>query len=342
EWVFSHMKSEDSVEAETLLKYEVEQAGRIMSLEFFSMNENATVFEAFTSLKQSYDAETIYIIYVVDDRNHLIGVVSLRDLLKKPNHLTMKEIMVSEIISVHAEMDQEEVASIVERYNLTAVPVVNHKNQLLGVITVDDIIDIIRSEATEDIMKLAGTTEDELTIQSPFKSFFRRMPWLMVSFVGGWLTIHSNMFFETKLPNIQFIYFITIIAGMGGNVASQASTVIVRGLATGKILVSELWQVLFREMSTGILLGLFFGILLGIVASLEFREISLIGICVGGGILGSMLIAATVGSLMPIMFQRINVDPAVATGPFVTTSIDNLGLISYFGLTMLIIRLFGT
>jgi magnesium transporter len=338
EWVLSHMTFENSKEAETLLKYNEKKAGRIMSLEFFNVNEHTTVLEAFSELKQSHDAETIYNIYVTDERNHLVGVASLRELLTKANHLTMKEIMNPNVISIPAIMDQEDVANIVERYNFTSVPVVNAKNQIIGVITVDDIIDVIRSEATEDIMKLAGTTEDELLLQSPIKGFLRRMPWLLVSFFGGMLTIQSNIFFEKRLPYVEFIFFITIIAGMGGNIASQSSTIVVRGLATGKILVNELWEVLFREVTIGLLLGLFFGGLLGVVSSVQFSTIPMMGVCVGVGMIGSMLVAATVGSLMPILFQRLNVDPAVATGPFVSTTIDNLGLISYFGCTILIIK----
>jgi len=335
-WVFTHMKAEDTEEAETLLQFNEEEAGRIMSLEFFSMHENATVMEAYNVLKESHDVEMVYYIYIIDDRNHLVGVCSLRDLLTKPNQAAMKEIMKPLVISVPGEMDQEEVANIVERYNLSAVPVVNTQNQIIGIITVDDVIDIIRSEATEDIMKLAGTTEEEFGVQSPYRGFLRRMPWLLVSFFGGMFTIQINMYFLERIPHTALIAFVTVIAGMGGNIASQSSTIVVRGLATGQILVTELWEVLRREVSIGILLGLFFGTLLGISATLQFSEVSLIGLSVAVGMIISMFIAATVGSLMPIIFQRLNVDPAVATGPFVSTTIDNLGLMGFFTSTMLI------
>lgn len=339
EWVFNHMESEDSKEAENLLKYDEDQAGRIMTTDYFSMDEDATVFDAFTTLKEEVDAETIYYLYVTDSRNHLVGVVSLRELLTKPNHVVLKEIMETEIISFNVTLDKEEVAKAVERYNFSVVPVVDHKNRLLGIITVDDVIDVIRSEATEDIMKLAGTTEGEFSLQSPYRGFMRRMPWLLVSFFGGMITIQSNLFFSGKIPYIELLAFITVIAGMGGNIASQSSTIVVRGLATGKILVTELWEVLLKEVSIGILLGTFFGFLLGIVSALQFDNYLIIGISVGFGMFTSMIIAAFIGSLMPIVFQRFNIDPAVATGPFVTTTIDNLGLLSYFSSTLLIIRM---
>ena len=338
-WVFSNMETEDSQEAATLLQYSDEVAGRIMTTEFFSIHEDKTVFEAFNALKGSHDAELIYYIYVVDEYQHLIGVVSLRDLLTKPNHFAMKNIMKTGIISIPVTMDQEKVASVVERYNLMAVPVVDEKNRLVGIVTVDDVIDVIRSEATEDIMKLAGTTEEEFSLQSPYKGFIRRMPWLLVSFAGGMLTIQSNLFFSARISHMELMAFITIIAGMGGNIASQSSTIVVRGLATGKIMVVELWEVLFKEISIGILLGMFFGILLGIVSALQFRDFTAIGISVAIGMLSSMIIAAAVGSLMPIVFQRLHIDPAVATGPFVSTTIDNLGLLSYFGTTVAILKI---
>ncbi len=344
DWLLSNMATEDSEEAATLLQYSDEVAGRIMTTEFFSVHEDKTVFEAFNALKESkesHEAELIYYVYVVDDYRHLIGVASLRDLLTTPNHVAMKDIMKTGIISIPVTMDQEKVASVVERYNLMAVPVVDDKNRLVGIVTVDDVIDVIRSEATEDIMKLAGTTEEEFSLQSPYKGFIRRMPWLLVSFFGGMLTIQSNLFFSKQISQMELMAFVTIIAGMGGNIASQSSTIVVRGLATGRIMAAELWEVLFKEVSIGILLGIFFGLLLGIVSAFQFRDFSAIGISVGVGMLSSMIIAATIGSLMPIVFQRLHIDPAVATGPFVSTTIDNLGLLSYFGTTILILRMLG-
>jgi len=197
---------------------------------------------------------------------------------------------------------------------------------------------VLRSEATEDIMMQVGTTEDEFRLQSPLKGFRRRMPWLLVSFFGGMLTIQTNIYFAGLIHQVEFLAFITVIAGMGGNIASQSSTIVVRGLATGKILVGELWEVLIKEVSIGAMLGLFFGLLLGGLASLQFSQISMIGLSVMAGMIFSMLIAACVGSLLPMIFQRFQIDPAVATGPFVSTTIDNLGLLGYFGSVYLILR----
>lgn len=326
----------ESVKA--LYQHEEDTAGRIMSPDFFSLSEEITVLDAFTLLKKSHDAEMIYYIFVVDTRNHLIGVVSVRDLLSKPNHLKMLEIMDTDVISVPVQMDQEDVARLVERYNLSAIPVVDGKNKLVGLITVDDVIDIIREEATEDIMKLAGTSEEEFSVPSAWQSFLRRMPWLLVSFFGGLLTIQSMSYFTILIPDVILLAFVPIIAGMGGNIGSQSSTIIVRGLATGKILVSELWEVMFREMLTGVLLGGFFGLILGIFAEVQFTSVGLIGLMVAVGMAFSMLIAATIGSLMPMIFEKFNIDPAVATGPFVSTTIDNIGLIGYLGSTLLMVK----
>ncbi|MDT8445267.1 MAG: magnesium transporter [bacterium] len=338
EWVLLQMPKKDSQELDLLMQYEDEQAGRIMSTSYFSIHEDATVFETFAALRQSVEAELIYNIYVIDDRRHLVGVFSLRELLTQPNHLQVKEFMNEQVISVLDEMDREEVANKVERFSLAAVPVVNDHRQLVGIITVDDVIQVIRTETTEDIMKLAGTTDAEYSLPSAFRGFLRRMPWLLVSFFGGMLTIQTNLFFASKLPHIELLAFVTIIAGMGGNIASQSSTIVVRGLATGKILTSELWEVLTRETLTGLLLGLFFGLALGVLASFQFSELALIGLSVSVGMIFSMLVAAVVGALIPILLERLNIDPAVATGPFVTTTIDNLGLLGYFASTLLILN----
>lgn len=340
QWAFDHMDDEVSADAELLLEYEEESAGRIMSLDFFAAHETDTVDDVLAKIRESHEAETIYSMYVIDDRGHLVGVCSLRELLAQMNGTQLKDFMLENVISVDPRMDREEVAKVVERYKLNAVPVIDERHKLIGVITVDDVISVIRSEASEDIMRLAGTNEAELNQLSAFQGFKLRMPWLLVSFFGGMITIQTNFYFASKINQVEFLAFVTIIAGMGGNIASQSSTIVVRGLATGKIMVSELWEVLFREVAVGSLLGLFFGLMLGVVAQLQFHQISLIGLSVMVGMLFSMLIAATVGSLMPIIFQRFQIDPAVATGPFVSTTIDNLGLLGYFGSILVILNIF--
>ena len=340
EWVLANMAPEESRETASLLDFPEDTAGRLMAPDYFAMPEDSTVLEAFQDLKKSHDAETVYSIFILDQQKHLVGVCSLRELLTEPNNRKLKEFMQENVISISAETDREDVALVFERHHINALPVVDNQNRMLGIITIDDMIHVLRSEATEDIMKLAGTTADEFTLQSPLKGFLRRMPWLLVSFFGGMITIQTNIYFAALISHVEFLAFITIIAGMGGNIASQSSTIVVRGLATGKILVSELGSVLAKEVMIGLLLGLFFGLMLALMASLQFNEVHFIGISVMAGMLFSMLIAATVGSLMPIVFQRLSIDPAVATGPFVSTTIDNLGLLGYFGSVTLILRFF--
>jgi len=337
EWVMLQIPKAESDELDLQLQYDEDRAGRIMSTGYFSIHEDATVHEAFSSLRQSVEAELIYNIYVIDDRRHLVGVFSLRELLLQPNHLKVHEFMNEQVVSVRHKDDQEAVAKVVERLGISAVPVVNDHLQLVGIVTMDDVIGIIRSETTEDIMKLAGTTDGEYSLPSPMRNFMRRMPWLMVSFFGGMLTIQTNLYFAGKVPHIELLAFVTIIAGMGGNIASQSSTIVVRGLATGRIMISELWTVLVRETLTGTLLGVFFGGLVGLAASYEFQHLALIGVSVAVGMVFSMVIAAFVGTLMPMVFERLKIDPAVATGPFVSTTIDNLGLLGFFGSTLLIL-----
>jgi len=339
EWVMLQMPKKDSQELDFLMHYEEDQAGRIMSTEYFAVHEEATVFDAFTAIRQSGESDMIYTIYVIDDRRHLVGVFSLRELLSKPNHLKVREFMNEQVVSVKDTDEQESVSLVVERLGLSVVPVVNSHLQLVGIVTLDDVLRVIRSVTTEDIMRLAGTTEEEYSHPSPLRSFLRRMPWLLVSFFGGMITIQTNLYFSSKVPHLELLAFVTIIAGMGGNIASQSSTIVVRGLATGKILTSELWEVMAREVVTGLFLGMFFGALLGAVASFEFIEMAVIGGSVAVGMVFSMLIAAFVGTLMPMLFQKAQIDPAIATGPFVSTTIDNLGLLGYYSSTLLILRM---
>ncbi|MGK0289402.1 MAG: magnesium transporter [bacterium] len=341
-WVRDNLAYEESLQTELLLKYEEGTAGRIMSTDFFSVNESTTVLEAFTSLKEiQSDLEMIYYVYITNDQDQLVGVASLRQLITRANHLSMKEIMHTNLVTTLGQQDQEMVAMDVERYNLSAIPVLNSNQKIIGIITVDDVIDVIREEATEDIMKLAGTTEKEFSLGSPVQGFLLRMPWLLVSFFGGLLTVQSMTLFSKIIPHTLLLAFVPVIAGMGGNIGSQSTTIIVRGLATGQISTNELWRVVLRELSIGILLGLFFGTILAFFAEMQFQEVAFIGGMVAIGMFFSMVIAAIIGSLMPMLFHRFNIDPAIAAGPFVTTTIDNIGLLGYLASSILIVRFMG-
>jgi len=227
-------------------------------------------------------------------------------------------------------MDHEEVARLVARYDILAVPVVDGSNRLMGIVTVDDVIDILRKEATEDILKMAGAGEEFVETKSIFKSTRIRLPWLFASCLGGLFAFFIIGEYESSLSKIAYLAaFIPVIMGMGGNIGTQSSTIVVRGLATGRIHARDIWSVVFKELSIGLILGLVYGLLIGSVAQFRY-SIEALALSVALAVICSMSVAALVGSLVPIGFARINIDPAVATGPLVTTAIDIISVFFYF------------
>ena len=329
--ILSFMKKEDVAEIESLLEYKEDTAGGIMNPDFFALEENTTVKDAVDSLRNSEDVEMVFYLYVVDNRNHLVGVVSLRYLVTSKSDAKLKDIMNTDVISVRTNMDQEEVAKIVTKYDVLAVPVVDEENKLVGVIMVDDIIDVIREENTEDMLKMAGTTEEEIVTKSTFSSFKIRLPWLFATFIGGVFASEIMGVFQENLKDfIVLAFFIPIIMGMGGNIGAQTSTIVVRGIALGKVDVKQFWHFVFRQFKIGILLGITYGILLGVIAKFLHGEISYIGITVCLAIICQMTIGSILGTMIPMILKRVNIDPAVATGAFVTTALDILGIVIYF------------
>ncbi len=326
---------EGSEELEDLLSYEDDTAGRIMVTDFIAQREDVTAREAIESLQTTHQkAEMVFYLYVVDEYSKLVGVLSLRQLVIVPPDTLLKDFMTTDIFSVRTNMDQEEVAKIVARYDILAVPVVDDSNKLVGIITVDDVIDIFREEATEDFLKMAGVGDEYVETQSILRSTKTRLPWLFASCLGGILAFFIISGFEAELARFAYLAaFIPVIMGMGGNIGTQSSTIVVRGLATGRLHLRDFWPVVYKELSTGMILGLVYGTLIGIVAQVRFHESVASGwfaASVGMAVISSMSIAALVGSMVPMIFARINVDPAVATGPFVTTAVDIISVFFYF------------
>lgn len=330
--VLGMMEKTESEEVEGLLRYKDDTAGSIMIPDFIALKESMPAKSVIESLqsKEYLDVEMPFYVYVVDENEHLVGVSSLRQLVVVPPSTPLRDFMVRDVISVTTDMDQEEVARIVARYNFLAVPVVDEKAKMVGIVTVDDIIDVIREEATEDILKMAGVGEEFVETKSIVRSTRIRLPWLFASFLGGIVAIFTIGYFEESLKQVSYLaLFIPVIMGMGGNIGIQSSTIVVRGIATGRINVRHLWSVVSKELAIGIILGIFYGVLLGCLVRLQY-SLDALAISVAIGVLSSMTVAALVGSFMPMMFARMHIDPAVATGPFVTSSIDILSVLIYF------------
>ncbi len=338
--ILDMMKEEGSEAIEGLLRYGDETAGGIMVPDFIALREDITARQAIESLQKEYqDVEMPFYLYVVDDFGRLVGVISLRQLVVVPPDTPLKDFMTRDVFSVRTDMDQEEVARIVAKYDILAVPVLDYSGKLVGIVTVDDVIDIIRREATEDMFKMAGVGEEFVETKSVMKSTRIRLPWLFASCVGGIIAFFVIGHFEKSLRQVAYLAaFVPVIMGMGGNIGTQSSTIVVRGLATGRLNVRDFWKVIGKELAIGLILGVVYGILIGAVAQLKYSTVKL-AVSVACAVVSSMTIAALVGSLVPMAFARIHVDPAIATGPFVTTSIDIISVFFYFQLATTLLGL---
>lgn len=321
---------ESKDELETLLRYDPDSAGGIMTTDFFSLPHSMTVEEAVANIRGRADVEMVFYLYLIDEAGCLVGVVSMRQLLVNPADVPLHMIMNRRVIKVNTSSDQTTVAMLVEKYRLLAIPVVDDKNVLVGMVTVDDVIDVIEEETTRDILKMAGTSESETLTHSAFKIARIRLPWLLAAFIGGLAATAVIGQYEEILAQVLVLSaFLPVIMGMAGNVGVQSATVAVRGLATGAIDVRDTVPLVLKELRVGMVLGGFYGCILGIYGYFMHHSLQL-GQVVGLTILGNMTGAALLAVLLPMIFQRLKVDPAVATGPFVTTAIDILGVLNYF------------
>lgn len=328
-----------SEELEKLLPYPEDSAGGIMGLEFVAVKADATVKEAIEIIREkSKDVEYLYYVWVVDDYGKLVGVISLKDLILEPPERRISEIMNPEVISAHVNTDQEEVAQLVKKYDLVNIPVVDEHHRLVGRITHDDIIDVIEEEADEDISLMAGVIDQEIAEDSTVKISKARLPWLIMGLFGGILAALVINQFESSLEKIIALsFFFPVIMAMGGNTGTQAATVVVRGLATGDIDLMNVGKRLWREMRVALINGLICGALLGLIVGLWLSDYGL-GSIVALALILIVIISGFIGSAVPLALKRLNVDPALATGPFVTTSNDILSLFIYLGLVTLFLR----
>lgn len=338
------MGKEDREEVDELMQYHPESAGGLMSPDFMALDEELSVGDAIKKVQErSEEKEMSFYLYITHgDEGQLSGVLSLRELLMHPPYRQLSNIMNPKVIAVGTDTDQEEVAHIVSQYNILAVPVVDPSYSVIGIVTVDDIIDVIREEATEDFLQMAGAGKDrEILLKSTVDNAITRAPWLFASWLGGILAALIITFFEDELRQvIALAAFIPIVMGMGGNIGTQSSTIVVRGIATGRINMNELAKVIFKEMRVGVMLGTFYGLILGIAAYFTYGDQPIqLGLVVGLSVLFAMALAATVGTFVPLILKRLDIDAAVATGPFVTTSIDIFGVFAYFLIAKLLMNI---
>jgi len=321
-----------------LLEYAEKTAGRIMNPKVFALAEDITAGEAITALQGSRDVEVVFYLYVIDVRRHLVGVVSLRRLLLVAPDTPLKRIMTTDLISVRADMDQEEVARLVASYNLLAIPVVDEENKLVGVITVDDVIDVIKDEATEDVYRLAGVAGDDRVFTPARESLRKRLPWLLINLATAFLAASVVGLFKNTIDKVVALaIYMPVVAGMGGNAATQTLTVIVRGIALGELTWSNTRKALFKEAVVGMGNGIACGAIGALVAWLFSSDPWLGGILAMAMII-NMFVAATAGTLIPLMLRALKVDPALASSVFITTLTDVFGFFSFLGLATVFLR----
>ena len=337
ESVLEQMGVEQSVEVQELLQYPEETAGRIMTPNVFALQENLTVAEAIHTIQTTLELEMVFYLYVVDDRNHLVGVASLRQLLTVPASSPLRRIMQTDLIWVRTDTDQEEVASQVALYDLLAIPVVDDENKLVGVITVDDVIDVIKDEATEDILHLAGVERDDHLHTNARSSVRKRLPWLAVNLVMAMIAATVVAYYEPVIAALPVLaMFLPVVAGMGGNCGTQTLTLMVRALALGEISWKNTRKVLFKETLVGGANGLSIGILAGLVVFIWKGDLWL-GFVLGAALISNMFLAGLVGTLIPLVLKKLNVDPAIASGIFLHTLTDVVGFFSFLTLSAVLL-----
>jgi len=339
-----------SVDVVDQLQFEENTAGRIMNPHVFALHEDMTVGEAISTLQRKSDElEMVFYLYVVDDRHHLVGVVSLRQLLLNPPSTPLRKIMSTDVISVHTSTDQEDVARVVSKYDLMAVPVVDDENRLVGIVTVDDVIDVLQEELTEDYFRMVGSDAAELERRTPGEIARLRLPWLLmtvlIELIAG-VVIHR--FDDTLGTVILLASFMPVIQAISGNTGLQSATIVVRGLATGHISLKDWWRPVWRQLRTTLILGAILGSLIFFVGGFwhGWQRMAergtwfdpVFGFVVGFSMFVAINLSGVVGTVIPMLSKRLGFDPALTAGPFETAFQDVVSVTIMLGLATLLLQ----
>jgi len=334
EALLEELPEKDREELTNLLQYDEESAGGLMTPYVVAIHRDQTVAAAIKEIQKFVKKEgfeLFYTAYVVDDHDHLIGTIGTTELLLAERHKLIENLMDHEVVAVDQDLDQEEVARIAQEYDLVVVPVIDKHLRLIGRITLDDLVDVIVDEYNEDMGHIAGTGDEEVSETSVLRASGDRLPWLLVGLFGGFLTAIVMSLYENALISLPDVtYFIPLVAALGGSIGIQSSSIVVRGLATGAIQTTDILVRLWKELRVAFLNGIICSFIL---AGMSWYLTDDVGRAITSGI--SLLIvvcfAAVVGSTIPIILKRMNIDPAIATGPFITTTSDIIGIAIYLG-----------
>jgi magnesium transporter len=333
--ILAAMEKKPSEDVQELLLHDEETAGRIMSTEYYALEENTNVSDAITAIQLEGDVESAFYLYVVDDQNHLVGVVSLRQLLFSRPNTPLKAIMTTEVISVNTETDQEEVARSVADYNLVAIPVVDLEKKLVGVVTVDDVIDVINQEATEDIYKMVSLDKTDRIKYSPFKSIRKRLPFLLLSLITVSLAPFVVHFFEGTIEKyVKLAVLFPLVMALGGIAGNQTIAIMVREIALGEADWLKTRKALLKEILVGTGNGAIIGAIMAVISYLLFKN-PYLGLILGLAIIINLFVAALVGTLIPLFLRLIRLDPALGSVNLLTMCTDAAGILAFLGLATL-------
>lgn len=347
--IINNLTPDQANEIKQLLAFPEHSAGSLMTSEYVSIPENLTAAKALSLIKNSYppNSTSSFFIFIVNKKGELKGYSTLRNILLAPANQPIREIRKEYPVTATTKMDQEDVAKAFQKYNLVVIPVINRFEKLVGIITIDEIVDVVIEEATEDMIKLSGTseiTEEKLLSGKISASIFSRLPWLLLTIIGGliaaWIISYfSTIYTASTFPLALLLSFVPLLMGLGGNVGNQSATIFVRGLSTGLIKPKSTIQLILREGVIGAIIGLILSLLLiGLTAILNITtSLSLI---VASALFINIVVASLIGASFPLIFKHLNIDPAVASAPFISMTLDIISQLIYFSLSLGVIQLF--
>ena len=326
-----------------LLQYPEDSAGSIMNVEYIDLKENMTIKEALSKIRrQGKDKETVYYFYVTDNRRRLVGVVTVRDLLLAEEDKTIKDVMEENVISINTHTDKEEVAQMFDKYDFLVMPVVDKENKLIGVVTIDDAMDVMSDESEEDFEKMAAMapSDDSYLKMSVFSLFKNRIVWLLFLMLSATFTGMIITRYETAFEAVPILVsFIPMVMDTGGNCGSQASTMIIRGLATDEIELRDIFKVWFKEIRVALLCGITLAIVNGVRIMIMYGSEFTLAIVVGLTIVFTAVIAKSLGCLLPMAAKKIGVDPAYMASPMITTIVDACSILIYFNVACMLMSI---
>jgi len=321
-----------------LISYPENTVGRLMTTDYLALPPETTAQGAIDKIRERGELEMFFYLYVVSDHGTLLGVVPIRNLVIAPPDRRLSEMMIADPIYADALMDQEEAARLVSKYELLALPIVDHEKRLLGIITVDDVIDILQEETTEDMYKMAGLEEEDRVFSPARISIQKRLPWTALNLLTAMIAASVVGLFEATIDQVVALaVFMPVVAGMGGNCGIQTLTVVIRAMALGELEFSSAWRAVVKEITVGIAVGAVAGILVALVAYWWKRN-PVLGLVLGLAMIFNLFVAALVGTLIPLALKRARLDPALGSGIFVTTFTDVFGFLSFLGLATLFLR----